>query len=69
MAINSVRVVSSLGGDWIGLYINGKIVYQGHSIPTSVWLSIFAPAAQVVSQEEVFMTEVEFPEYYVSIGD
>jgi hypothetical protein len=27
-----INVVSSVSGDWYGLYINGKLVHEGHSI-------------------------------------
>lgn len=31
----------TLGEDWAGVYVDGSLAYEGHSIPTWVWLKAF----------------------------
>lgn len=46
----TVRLISA--DDWKGLYINGKLKHQGHSIPTHVWL-------ELLKGEQIFLEEYD----------
>lgn len=35
MKVNEINIVTSLDGDWVGVYLNGEIETQGHSI--GIW--------------------------------
>jgi hypothetical protein len=33
------------GGDWSGIYLNGRLIHDGHDIPDHVWIALFAQAS------------------------
>lgn len=37
---NRVAIVNFDSGDWEGIYVNGILEYEGHSIPTHILLHI-----------------------------
>lgn len=37
----NVKYVSSSHGDWAGVYLNGKLYDEGHSIPVWLWIDLF----------------------------
>lgn len=37
----NVRKVT-LSDDWVGVYLNGALYYEGHSIPDWVWLDLLS---------------------------
>jgi len=40
MGKNRIAIVNFDNGDWEAIYVNGKLEYEGHSIPTHVLLNI-----------------------------
>lgn len=60
----TIRVIR--GEDWVALYVNGKIVHQGHSIPDHIWTTLMG-ADQIWLDEvedgmEKLMEDMRFPE-------
>lgn len=39
---NKISIVSTTDGDWYGLFVNGKVVFQGHSIPQHEMLDVLS---------------------------
>lgn len=37
---NTFYLCKSECGDWYGIYINGRLEYENHSIPDHIWLDI-----------------------------
>lgn len=46
----TVRLVDA--DDWKGLYVNGNLKYEGHSIPDFVWV-------EVLRGDQIFLDEYE----------
>ncbi len=42
----NVKYVSSSHGDWVGVYLNGKLYDEGHSIPVHTWLDLLSEVAE-----------------------
>lgn len=38
--LSKVSVITCEAGDWTGLYLDGKLFSQGHSIPHFEWLQL-----------------------------
>lgn len=52
--------------DWVALYVNGKIVHQGHSVPTHIWLTLMGAEAiwldEIKNGQEILEEDMSFPE-------
>lgn len=65
MQINSIVVCSGDDGDWIGIFVNDELEYEGHDIPTHIWL-------KTIDKYRVFSRTSEYEishEYLESIGN
>jgi hypothetical protein len=54
----SIELISCESGDWEVLKFDDEIIYEGHEIPTDVWLGIIQSlgcdvATKVISDEEM----------------
>ena len=38
--------------DWVGIYVGDKLEYEGHSVPTDLWLKLLAGGPYVVDNRE-----------------
>lgn len=38
--MKKVDIVHDINGEWIGIYLNGKLWEEGHSIPVHRWLEL-----------------------------
>lgn len=38
--MSTLTYVTSTDGDWEAIYIDGKLNYEGHSIPAYVWFNL-----------------------------
>jgi len=47
--MKTIKFLHSDGGDWIGLYIDDKLVDEGHSIPEERLAEILLPKAKILS--------------------
>ena len=48
---NKIVITNSECGDWSGIYVNGILFYEGHSIDNSVWID-------VIKRYKVFSGEI-----------
>jgi len=39
-SMRDVVFVMNQEGDWCAIYINGELYYEGHEIPTDVWVTL-----------------------------
>jgi hypothetical protein len=53
-----VRYVTCESGDWCGLYINGKLVTQGHSIGTREILELLLDNVYLTEYTDADMEEM-----------
>lgn len=51
--------------DWEGIYINGELRYENHSIPTHVWLDILRDNRYYLDVETYYVDE----EYMADLGN
>lgn len=42
----NVTYVSNSHGDWAGVYLNGKLYDEGHSIPVHTWLDLISEVSE-----------------------
>jgi hypothetical protein len=49
---NRIEISSHKNGDWVKMIINGNTLYEGHSIPTCIWLDVLEDTNFEVSQTE-----------------
>lgn len=40
--MSRVSLIGVSDGDWYGLYLDGMLQYEGHSIPAFEWLRVFS---------------------------
>ena len=38
--MSGIQVSIANGDDWVGVYVDGRLEYEGHSIPDFEWLNI-----------------------------
>lgn len=41
-----IDIVSDIGGDWIGIYVDEKLAYEGHSVPVCIWIDLLEQATE-----------------------
>jgi len=57
------KIVFVSGDDWVGIYVNGKLVVQDHSLnPIEVLNAIEADFEYVYPDQEWLETEGQFPD-------
>ncbi len=39
---NYIQLIKATDGSWVQMIINGRVVFQGHSIPEFIWLDVLA---------------------------
>lgn len=47
----NVRYVSSSHGDWVGVYLNGTLYDEGHSIPVHTWLDLLSEVSEPATMQ------------------
>ena len=56
---NTICSITNESGDWEVLLLNGEIYYEGHSIPTFIWLNLITELGHVVNTRELADEEME----------
>lgn len=51
--MNNIELITNEGGDWAVLKVDGKIYYEGHSIPDFIWLKIIHKLGIKISSKEI----------------
>lgn len=49
--LGKLEFITCESGDWEVIKINGKVYYEGHSIPSEVWLSILNEFHEIKNTE------------------
>jgi hypothetical protein len=57
----TIQFVRSAADDLAGVYINGRLHYQGGRIPDSVWINLLKGTEEVVSEDAVNEMGGELP--------
>ena len=60
---NTINLVTNESGDWEVLLLNGEIYYEGHNIPTFIWLNLVHELGHVVSTKDLTDEEMEYGLY------
>lgn len=50
---NEVEVITSESGDWVVIKLNGEIIEEGHSIPSTGWLRLLDKLNVSTSRKEI----------------
>jgi hypothetical protein len=45
--MKKIRFLRSGGGDWVGLYVDGKLITEGHSISEEEMVRLLLPKADI----------------------
>jgi len=64
-----VVIVSSEEGDWQGLYIDGELKYEGHSIPIFILLKELGIEENTREVGNDYLEEHEMPKTLEGFGD
>lgn len=56
---NTICLVTNESGDWEVLFLNGEIYYEGHNIPTFIWLNLVRELGHEVSTKDLTDEEME----------
>lgn len=54
--------------DWQGLYVDGKLVYEGHDIPIFTWLKIVGGPESIEVELDEEAGECNFPPDFSDLG-
>lgn len=57
----TIQLVRSTADDLAGVYINGRLHYQGGRIPDSVWIGILKGTEEIISEDAVNEMGGELP--------
>lgn len=61
--MKKVEVIKCNSGDWEVLIVNGKIHYEGHSIPEFIWLDILSDLGFSASYRTITNEDMEKGNY------
>jgi hypothetical protein len=54
-----IDYVTDLGGDWAGIYTDGDLFYDGHSIPDDTWMKLLRLAAYLPVEIREWVSDLE----------
>lgn len=58
-----IKLINNKSGDWEVLKVDNKIYYQGHSIPSFIWLDLLADLCFEVESESISDKDMEEENY------
>ena len=56
---DTIKLFTNESGDWEVLLLNGEIYYEGHNIPTFIWLELICELGYEVSTKDLTDEEME----------
>lgn len=59
----TIELITNESGDWSVLKINGKVYYEGHSIPDDIWLKVINQLGAEISSMEISDDDMEEGNY------
>lgn len=65
-----IDYVSTVDGDWVALYVNADLFYQGHSIPDAKWLQLLATTSwhsAEIREWEAKQVDGQFPDDFLEV--
>lgn len=54
-----VKVLRWKSGDWIALEVDGELVYEGHTIPDAVWVTLLSQGFRSIPPNVVVELQIE----------
>lgn len=58
-----IEVITNESGDWVVLKVDGKPYYEGHDIPTEIWLDLLEKKGCNSMSKEITDEEMESGNY------
>lgn len=61
----NVKLITNESGDWEILSVDGAIFYEGHNIPSHIWLDLLKDMGNETQEEEISDEDMEDGSYKI----